>query len=266
MADDHILVVDDDPKIRNLLMRFLQDEGFTVTAVEDATQALKHATSRKIDLITLDISLGQGDGFDVARKVRAFSDVPIIMVTGKDDVIDRIVGLELGADDYVTKPFHLRELLARIKSVLRRASARSTEASARGSNLSDDGQLSVGSSFHFDDMIAILDRFELIDRDGQLCDLTSGDFKLLTEFLMHPKRILSREQLMDLIGGPDWTPLDRTIDNQVARLRKKIERDPAHPKLITTVRGVGYSFTCEVERSDPTDTLPRAHQTAVPKA
>ncbi len=251
MADEHILVVDDDPKVRNLLSRCLTGEGFTVLEAEDEPQALELANCTRLDLITLDINLGRGDGFEVARKVRTFSDVPIIMITGKDDVIDRVVGLELGADDYITKPFHLRELIARVKSVLRRARIRQTDPLDQHTGPSGKGQHVAPDSetFRFDGLTAIPDQFELLDRDGKPCDLTSGDFKLLGEFLLRPKRILSREQLMDLIGGPDWTPQDRAIDNQVARLRKKIERDPANPKLITTVRGVGYTLSCEVERS-----------------
>lgn len=251
MADTHILVVDDDPKIRNLLSRCLTGEGFTVLLAEDEAQAVELAKNTRLDLITIDISLGHGDGFQVTRQVRTFSDVPIIMVTGKDDVIDRVVGLELGADDYITKPFHLRELIARVKSVLRRAHIRSTDPTVQYPTPSANNPDSDPGSdvLRFDGLTAIPDRFELNDRDGQPCQLTSGDFKLLNAFLGRPKRILSREQLMDLVGGPDWNPLDRTIDNQVARLRKKIERDPANPRLITTVRGVGYSFTCDVERS-----------------
>ncbi|HEY9040132.1 MAG TPA: response regulator transcription factor [Roseovarius sp.] len=251
MADEHILIVDDDPKVRNLLSRCLTGEGFTVLEAEDEPQALDLAKCAQIDLITLDINLGRGDGFEVARKVRGFSDVPIIMITGKDDVIDRVVGLELGADDYITKPFHLRELVARVKSVLRRARIRDADPSVQPAASSGEDQNIAPDSetFRFDGLTAIPDRFELLDRNGKPCDLTSADFKLLSEFLLRPKRVLSREQLMDLIGGPDWTPQDRAIDNQVARLRKKIERDPAHPKLITTVRGVGYTLSCEVERS-----------------
>lgn len=249
MANTNVLVVDDDPKVRNLLARCLEGEGFTVLLAEDDVQAVDQARNTRPDLITLDINLGQGDGFDVARKVRAFSDVPIIMVTGKDDVIDRVVGLELGADDYITKPFHLRELIARVKSVLRRT--RGTGLAAPDTDAPEHARTAeLGSeTFKFDGLTALPERFELIGRDEQPCELTSGDFKLLHMFLQRPKRILSRERIMDLTGGPDWTPLDRTIDNQVARLRKKIERDPVHPKLITTVRGVGYSFTCDVERS-----------------
>lgn len=251
MANANILIVDDDPKIRILLSRCLQGEGYTVIEARDEPEALDLVKSTNPDLITLDINLGRGDGFEVARKVRSFSDVPIIMITGKDDVIDRIVGLELGADDYITKPFHLRELLARVKSVLRRSNVAASEAKAQNPAPSgkDNAGIEGSVAFRFDGLTAIPDRFELFDRDGKPCELTSGDFKLLREFLSRPKRVLSREQLMDLIGGVDWTPLDRTIDNQVARLRKKIERDPASPKLITTIRGVGYSFTCDVERS-----------------
>lgn len=254
MEDTQILVVEDDPKVRNLLRRCLQGEGFTVIEAEDAPRALDVAKSRRLDLITLDLNLGRGDGFEVARMIRTFSDVPIIMITGKNDVIDRVVGLELGADDYITKPFHLRELIARVKSVLRRSRLRPADAPAPQTPAPDaDRQPAPDSQvFRFDGLTALPDRFELIDRDGQPCDLTSGDFRLLNVFLQRPKRILSREQLMDLIGGLDYTPLDRSVDNQVARLRKKIERDPANPKLITTVRGVGYSFTCDVVRSGPT--------------
>lgn len=249
MAETQILVVDDDPKVRNLLRRCFEGEGFAVVEAEDAPTALDLAHNSMPDLITLDIHLGQGNGFEVARTLRTFSDVPIIMITGKDDVIDRVVGLELGADDYITKPFHLRELIARVKSVLRRASLRQPAPSLPDT----DPPSAIGTdSFAFDGLTASPDRFELIDRNGQACELTSSDFRLLNVFLARPKRVLSREQLLDLIGGPDWTPLDRTIDNQVARLRKKVEREPAHPILITTVRGAGYSFTCDVTRATQT--------------
>lgn len=248
MAEARILVVDDDPKVRTLLRRCFEGEGFAVVEAEDASCALALTKEAMPDLITLDIHLGQSDGFDVARTVRTFSDVPIIMITGKDDVIDRVVGLELGADDYITKPFHLRELIARVKSVLRRTGLRRAELPpvAPAANRPEDPG---GDSFVFDGLTAIPERFELIDRNGQRHEMTSSDFRLLNAFLLHPKRVLSREQLLDLIGGADWTPLDRTIDNQIARLRKKVEREPSNPKLITTVRGAGYSFTCDVIRS-----------------
>ncbi len=237
MKNAIILVVDDDPKIRTLLRRCFEREGSTVREAGDKASTLAALTAGTIDLITLDLDLGDDDGFDVARAVRHTSKVPIIMVTGKDDVIDRVVGLEIGADDYIIKPFHLREVVARIKSVLRRT---------RGAT-APSPQVNGRVSWRFDDMVAIPDEMKLFDRGGLLIDLTSGEFKLLEVFLTRPKRVLSREQLMDLVGGHCYAPLDRTIDNQIARLRKKIERNPSSPRLISTIRGIGYSFTCDVQ-------------------
>jgi DNA-binding response OmpR family regulator len=232
-----ILVVDDDPKIRKLLRRCFEGEGRTVHEAGNKAGALAALATYPVDLVTLDLDLGNDDGFDVARAIRISSQVPIIMVTGKDDVIDRVVGLEIGADDYINKPFHLREVVARIKSVLRRT----REAVAKPS-------FAEGSAaWRFDDMIAVIEEMTLFDRNGRLVELTSGEFKLLEVFLTRPKRVLSREQLMDLVGGNTYAPLDRTIDNQIARLRKKIERNPAAPRLISTIRGIGYSFTCDVQ-------------------
>lgn len=245
MTDDTILVVEDDAKIRALLRNVLEDEGFTVLEATTADQAMTLIRTTPISLITLDIHLGRHSGLELAREVRRSSQVPIIMVTGKDDIIDRVVGLELGADDYITKPFHIRELVARVRSVLRR----SGHTSAGGTEPS--GAEQHGARFHFDDMTAIPDQLELLDRSGADCGLTSGDFRLLMVFLERPKRVLSRDQLMDLTGGTAWSPLDRTVDNQIARLRKKIERDPAAPKLIKTVRGVGYTLVCDVRTGQP---------------
>lgn len=247
MTDQTILVVDDDPKIRTLLRNVLEDEGFTVREAQNASAVLELVKSQEIDLITLDIHLGSENGFEIAREIRTLSQVPIIMVTGKDDVIDRVVGLELGADDYITKPFHIREVVARIKTVLRRAVPQSAEPSGVPQQGTEHRQAEQSTHYVFDGLVAVPDRFELVDRRGQDCGLTSGDFKLLTIFLERPKRVLSRDQLMDLTGGVEWSPLDRTIDNQIARLRKKIERDPSQPKLIKTVRGVGYTFASDVK-------------------
>ncbi|MCO4849152.1 MAG: response regulator transcription factor [Yoonia sp.] len=242
MTNAVILVVDDDPKIRTLLRRCLEGEGYRVHEAANKTEALAVIAATPIDLITLDLNLGADDGIDIAQNIRRKSQVPIIMVTAKTDVIDRVVGLEIGADDYISKPFHLREVIARVKSVLRRAHdppAPVVEASP-------------SESWRFDGLLATPDQMSLTDRDGQVVELTSGEFKLLQVFLTRPKRILSREQLMDLTGGHSYAPLDRTIDNQVARLRKKIESDPARPKLISTIRGIGYSLTCDVVRSQAT--------------
>ncbi|MFK7938783.1 MAG: response regulator [Roseovarius sp.] len=249
-----ILVVEDDPKIRTLLHKVLEGEGYVVLEAQNAQSALRAIGTSPISLITLDLHLGADDGLELAKDIRRSSDVPIVMVTGKDDVIDRIVGLEIGADDYITKPFHIREVLARVKSVLRRSEhATQTHSDKPASEVSAHHD---SSSYQFDELTAVPDRFELIDRDGAACDLTSGDFKLLTIFLERPKRVLSRDQLMDLTGGLEWSPLDRTIDNQVARLRKKIERDPSEPKIIKTVRGVGYSLACEVKVFHPSVSPP----------
>ncbi|WP_296422897.1 response regulator transcription factor [Yoonia sp.] len=244
MPDTNILVVDDDPKIRTLLRRCLEGEGYHVHEASDLASTLAMVKTVQPDLVTLDLQLGSDDGFDIARQIRTFSQVPIIMVTGKDDVIDRVVGLEIGADDYITKPFHLREVVARLKSVLRRAQQAHFAA--------DDTPPAKDPAkvLCFDGLKVTLDRFALIGRDDSPIELTSGEFKLLRVFLERPKRTLSREMLMDKVGGIEWAPLDRTIDNQVARLRKKIERDPAHPRLISTVRGIGYAFSCEVTRAN----------------
>ena len=245
MAQTTILVVEDDPKIRTLLRNVMEGEGFGVFEAATACEALELVRTSPPSLITLDIYLGADNGLELAREIRGISRVPIIMVTGKDDVIDRVVGLEIGADDYITKPFHIREVIARVRSVLRRTNgAEMSSQATAGSDGTDHDETS--RSFLFDGITAIPDRLQVLDRRGAECALTSGDFRLLTVFLEHPKRVLSRDQLMDLTGGVEWSPLDRTIDNQVARLRKKIERDPSDPRLIKTVRGVGYSFACDV--------------------
>ena len=250
MPEHRILIVDDDAKIRDLLQDLFSAGGYDVRVAGSSSEALQHLRTEKIDLVTLDLQLGAEDGLDVARSIRKTSDVPIIMVTGRDDVLDRVVGLEVGADDYITKPFHVREVLARVRSVLRRVQMTAAEAeTAAGSGAEPVSEPSA--AFRFDDMVIIPDQFELFDRDGLRCELTSGDFKLLNAFIQNPKRVLSRDQLMDLAGGVGWSPLDRTIDNQVARLRKKIERNPADPRIVKTVRGIGYSFVCDVTRIQP---------------
>lgn len=248
MTDRTILIVEDDPKIRKLLHNVLEDAGHIVLEAADSVQAHEQLDAHHIDLITLDLNLGADSGLDLLRDVRSVSSVAIIMITGKDDVIDRVVGLELGADDYITKPFHVREVLARVNSVLRRRVADEDTSSVPVPETVPVVPDPTSTQYQFDGMIAAPDRFELTDRSGANVDLTSGDFNLLAIFLERPKRVLSRDQLMTLIGGLTWSPLDRTVDNQVARLRKKIERDPSQPKLIKTVRGVGYTFASDVKK------------------
>jgi DNA-binding response OmpR family regulator len=228
----HILVVDDDDQVRRMLRRCFEDEGYLVSEAADQA-GVERALTAGIDLMTLDLNLGNTDGLTIARAVRQNWDLPIIMITGKGDMIDRIVGLEIGADDYIAKPFHLREVLARVRSVLRRAAPRAVTTAAAPAS----------AQVHFDDFVLDLDRRELSGPGHIDIRLTSGEFDLLALFARNPHRVLSRDQIMDLLKGHDWAPNDRSIDNQVARLRKLIEADSQQPRLLKTVRGAGYSFT-----------------------
>lgn len=239
MKETCILVADDDPKIRRILTNLMEGEGARVVQAEDAQGVHALMASEKIDLITLDLQLGTDNGFDIARDIRKTDNVPIIMVTGKDDIFDRVIGLELGADDYISKPFHLREVLARIRTVLRRSSLLKETADP-------PANLPSKTCISFDGMTANFDRYSLTGRDGLPCELTSQDFKLLRVFLEHPQRVMSRDQLMDLVSDGRAESFDRAIDNQIARLRRKIERDPAQPQIIKTVRGAGYVLATDI--------------------
>lgn len=230
-AGHHILVVDDDDQLRRMLRRCFEEEGYRVSEAMDQA-GVNAALASGIDLITLDLNLGGTDGLAIARTVRQNWDLPIIMITGKGDMIDRIVGLEIGADDYIAKPFHLREVLARVRSVLRRVKPREQAAALP----------SKGTRIAFDGFVLDLDRRELAGPEGDI-RITSGEFELLALFCRHPHRVLSRDQIMDLLKGHDWAPNDRSIDNKIARLRKLIETDIGQPRLLKTVRGAGYSFT-----------------------
>lgn len=241
MPKKTILVVDDEAKLRKLLVTCFEQEGYRTIEAEDAASALRVFEREMPDLVTLDLRLGADSGLDVAREIKRICDVPIVMVTGRDDVLDRIVGLEVGADDYIAKPFHIREVLARINAVLRR-SGRAGPARAAANGVAAPAPL-----YRFAGWEVAPERFEVLAPDGTPCPMTTAEFNLLMVFLERPKRILSREQLMEFLGGASYSPLDRTIDNQVARLRKKIEADPAAPRIIRTVRGIGYSFTSDVD-------------------
>jgi len=229
----NLLVVDDDPRIREMLTRYFQDEGFDVTAVADASSMRASLASKTFDAILLDLVLPDGDdGLAIAREVRMSSDIPILMLTGRDDVIDRIVGLEVGADDYIAKPFHLREVLARLRAVLRRRTANETSRDA------DQGEALVFETFSLD-----LGRRQARFANGCDIELTTGEFDMLAVLVRHPKRVFSRETLMELTRGRNLDAFDRSIDAQIGRLRKKIEPDKTKPELIKSVRGVGYVFT-----------------------
>jgi DNA-binding response OmpR family regulator len=237
-SPSHILIVEDDAKVRLLLRRCFEGEGFRVSEVGSGAEAMERLAAGTFDLVTLDLQLPDGDGFAVGREIRARSPVPIIMVTGKGDTIDRVVGLELGADDYITKPFQLREVVARVRAVLRRTAPGGPRAADSGAPASD--------ALAFEGWVLDLPKRELRSAAGAVCELTTSEFDLLRVFATHANRVLSRDQIMDLLRGHDWTPTDRSIDNLVMRLRRKIEPDPEHPRLIKSVRGVGYSFTATV--------------------
>ena len=224
-----ILVVDDDAEIRHVLRTALEREGYAVSEANCASDAKARLDRGGINLITLDLTLGADDGLALARKIRARSDIPIIMVTGKGDAIDRVVGLELGADDYVSKPFNLREVVARVRAVLRR------HEPAR----QPPGKPAQHERFRFGDWSLDITSRELTDTKGGIRDLTTGEFNLLELFVRRPQRVLTRDEIMDLLKGHDWSPVDRSIDALIVRLRKKIEPDPARPAHIKTVRGVG---------------------------
>lgn len=234
-SSPHILVVDDDREIRDLVARFLAKHGLRVTTAADGREMKRHLADWAIDLIVLDLMLPGEDGLTLCRNLRAASPIPIIMLTAMGEDTDRIVGLEMGADDYLAKPFNPRELLARIKAVLRRA-----DSLPRGGG--DGGAVARFAGWSLD-----LAKRELTSPDGVLVQLSGGEFELLAVFVGHPRRVLSREQLLDLARGRDAQPFDRSIDVQVSRLRRKIEDDPRRPALIKTVRGGGYTFTPEVE-------------------
>jgi DNA-binding response OmpR family regulator len=235
MSAGHILVVDDDPKVRILLRRCLEGEGFAVSEAKNGAELRAFLGRQPLSLITLDLNLGAENGLDLARDIRKAHNIPIIILTGKGDAIDRVVGLEIGADDYLAKPFELRELVARVRAVLRRA------APTDGAPLSDQRYL-------FEGWILDVKRRSLKRPDGEEQAMTTSEFNLLEAFAKRPHRVLSRDGIMDLLKGHNWSPLDRSIDNLVARLRKKVEKDPERPLLIKTVRGTGYMFAANVER------------------
>lgn len=237
----NILIVDDEPEVRSLLREFFELEGYRVSEARDGREMRAHIERHPVTLITLDINLPGQDGFALAREIRAGRNIPIVMISGKQDPVDRVVALELGADDFITKPFHLREVLARIRAVLRRYQHEElAPQSAAPSH--DDGLV-------FDGFTLSRARRELASLDGRIVDLTAAEFNLLDLFVSNPSRVMSRDHIMDRLKGNEWSPFDRSIDTLVARLRKKIEGDTEHPRLIKTVRGVGYVFAADVRRS-----------------
>lgn len=247
----HILVVDDDAQIRSLLRIRFEKEGFTVTEAGSAAELRTHLQSRRFDLVTLDLTLGRDDGLALAREIRATCPMPIIMISAKDEEVDRIVGLELGADDYITKPFSPREVVARVKAVLRRsgwegAGAAPLQGSPSGAETASGVN---GRRLSFEGGVLDPARREVVGADGTVLELTTAEFNLLELLLRHPQRVLSRDEIMNALKGHDWSAFDRSVDSAVARLRKKIEPDPDHPRFIKTVRGVGYVMAADVRKA-----------------
>ncbi|HEY8030912.1 MAG TPA: response regulator [Methylocella sp.] len=239
----HVLVVDDEPRIRTMLRRYLVEEGFKVSDAADGADMRAVLAREVINLVLLDLMMPGEDGLSLARHIRQCSEIPIIMLTGKGDLIDRVAGLETGADDYITKPFELREVLARIRTVMRRAAPRTAPAATVPGPAAVENE---SGSLAFEGWLLDLRRRELRRQTGELMPLTAGEFELLYVFARHPNRVLNRDQLIDLVKGRDWAAYDRGVDTQVMRLRKKVETDPRNPRLIKTVRGAGYVFAAAV--------------------
>jgi two-component system, OmpR family, response regulator len=233
-----LLLVDDDDDILSLLTNFFRKHGHTVSVAQDGNAMFAALEKHKIDLVILDVMLQHDDGFTLCRRLRATSALPVIMLTAVADQTDRVVGLELGADDYLTKPFDQRELLARVKAVLRRTAAAATAPA------SDETRLVLSFAGWRLDVV----RRELRSPDNALVLLSGGEFDLLLAFVEHPQRVLTREQLIDFARGSTHIAYDRSIDVQVSRLRSKLEQDPKNPAIIRTIRNSGYMFLPEVTR------------------
>ncbi|AWA04798.1 response regulator [Aeromonas hydrophila] len=234
-SSTHILVVDDHSEIRDLLKRFLEQHGLRVSCARDGKEMKRLLEEREFDLLVLDLMMPGEDGLTLCRELRAKSSLPIIMLTAMGEDTDRIIGLEMGADDYLAKPFNPRELLARIKAVMRRTQV---EPQPAAETLTRD--------LRFDRWLLDINRRELVDEEGVGLSLSTAEFDLLRVFLERPQRVLSRDQLLDLARGREAVAFDRAIDTLVSRLRRKLERDPKNPELIKTIWGGGYLFAADV--------------------
>ena len=233
----HLLLVDDERSIREPLAQYLAKQGFRVTQTGDAEAARTRLTAYAIDLVILDIMMPGEDGLSLCRHIRETSETPVILLTARSEETDRIVGLEMGADDYVVKPFSPRELAARVKVILRRAAAGGARQHAPHSG-----------SFAFAGWVLKSGERALVDREGVSVPLSTGEYNLLHALVTRPRQVLTRDQLLDLTQGREAAAFDRAIDNQVSRLRRKIEGDPKNPELIKTVWGGGYTLAAEVTR------------------
>lgn len=232
-ADKHILLVDDEEDIREPIGVYLESQGYQVSLACDAITALAIIEKENCDLAVLDVMLGQDDGFELCREIRKTSEIPVIFLSGKSEETERIIGLELGADDYIAKPFNPRELLARIRSVLRRSKTPEQEAGNK-----------VATQPKFGGWTLDVANQEIIAEDGEKRALSTGEARLLQIFINNPNVVLTRDQLLEMSQGRTANAFDRSIDNYVSRIRKKIEKDPSRPKLLKTYWGGGYALSC----------------------
>ena len=237
-ATPHILIVDDQRDIREPLGRYLEKHGFRASLAAGAAEARDLLKRSAVDLVILDIMMPGEDGLSLCRHLRESANMPVILLTAMAEDADRIVGLEVGADDYVVKPFNPRELLARVKAVLRRATS-----------LPQSKQASTDQRLSFDRWTLDLGRREIIGADGVAVPLSSAEFRLLSALVQRPRMVLTRDQLLDLTSGREAQPFDRSVDNQISRLRKKLEADPKNPAIIQTVWGGGYVFSADVKEA-----------------
>jgi two-component system phosphate regulon response regulator OmpR len=242
-TNGRILIVDDDPSVREVLAEYLVSHGYEVVQA-DRGAAMREAVEKSLpDVVLLDVNLPGEDGLTLARFLRERFDVGIIMVTGAADVADRVAGLEVGADDYVVKPFDLRELRARVKTILRRMQARAPADARPQADGAASARVPIGAC-----MLDVASR-RLFAADGNEIPLTAMEFDLLKVFVERPNQVLNRDQLLTLTRNREWEPFDRSIDIRIARVRRKIEADPEHPQAIRTVRGAGYMYVPSRERS-----------------
>ena len=236
-----ILVVDDDPDMRETVCMALLRDGYRVQEAEDGHGMRAVLAQCHVDLVILDLVLPGESGLDLARELRNSSDIPLIMLTGKDNVIDKVVGLEIGADDYITKPFHARELVARIRTVLRRSRSNTGKAEP------DPGEASSGT-IQFGDWQLDLFGQRLTGSNGNSVVLTTYEFQVLSALAQHPGKALSRDQIMDLVADREWNPFDRSIDVLIGKIRRKLGDNSHNPQFIRTIRNIGYMFVADVQR------------------
>ena len=241
-----ILIVDDNKEIRESLSEYLINNELECNIAMDAVQAREMLSKKNYDLIILDIMMPGEDGLSLCRYIFENYKIPVILLTAKDEDTDKIIGLEVGADDYLSKPFNPRELLARIKSVLRRTTI--TEGALKEKNTDNDKQNINNQLLKFGEWTLNIDQQEISKKSSKPIELSTGEFRLLLAFIENPKKILSRDQLLDIVSNRSLAAFDRSIDNQISRLRKKIELDPKKPKYIKTVWGGGYSFNSSIEK------------------